>query len=306
MPRPMLLDVDTGVDDAIAIALASRLQQHQLVALTTVAGNVTVDHATENTRRVAAYMQLDVPIYRGMRAPLVRPLEDASAHHGQDGLGGWQVPSDPAPLADETAPEAIVRLVREHRDELTLVFVGPLTNLAVALNLDPRIAGWGPRLVIMGGAFWQPGNTTKDAEFNIFADPEAAAQVAGSGLPATWVGLDATYQARLDLEEWRSLAGATEPAARLIHAVMRRSFEDVGRPHIYLHDPLAVAVAEDAGTVTCDAGAVTVDISHAARARTRISERVGSETPALAARHVNQERFTEVFRLLHDRTAPRA
>src|SRR5690349_11036054 len=129
----MLLDVDTGVDDAVAIALASKLDSHELVALTTVAGNVPVEYATANTLAVAAWMGLDVPIYRGMSEPLARPLFDAREHHGFDGLGGWIPPVTPASLEVETAPAAIVRLAREHQGEITFVFVGPLTNLAVAL-----------------------------------------------------------------------------------------------------------------------------------------------------------------------------
>ncbi|MEX2314116.1 MAG: nucleoside hydrolase, partial [Thermomicrobiales bacterium] len=111
----MLLDVDTGVDDAVAIALASRLESHELVALTTVAGNVPVEFTTANTLTVAAWLGIDVPIYRGMSEPLARPLYTAREHHGFDGLGGWKPPVTPAKLETETAPEAIVRLAREHR-----------------------------------------------------------------------------------------------------------------------------------------------------------------------------------------------
>ncbi len=295
MARPMLLDVDTGVDDAIAIALASRLESHELVALTTVAGNVPVEYATANTLAVAPWMGIDVPIYRGMSEPLARPLFDAREHHGFDGLGGWTPPITPAKLEVETAPEAIVRIAREHRGEITFVFVGPLTNLAVALSLEPRISEWVDQVVIMGGAFFVPGNTTPHAEFNIYADPEAAANVARSTLRTTWVGLDATHETGITREQWEQLGDSDDAGHVLVREVTRRTLTELKRPRFHLHDPLAVAVAETKSAAVMNVGSVIVDVGEFQRGRTRLAEAFGGDTNSNIARHVNAEVFGTVL-----------
>lgn len=291
----MLLDVDTGVDDAVAIALASKLDSHELVALTTVAGNVPVEYATANTLAVAAWMGIDVPIYRGMSEPLARPLFDAREHHGFDGLGGWTPPVAPARLEAETAPEAIVRLAREHRGEMTFVFVGPLTNLAVALSLEPRIAEWVDRLVIMGGAFSVPGNTTPHAEFNIYADPEAAAKVARSAMRAEWVSLDATHETGITRDQWERLVDSDDRGHVLVREVMRHTLTELNRPRFHLHDPLAVAVADTQDAVEMMVGSIAVDVGEFQRGKTRLNEPVGDEVASVATRHVNADIFGSVF-----------
>lgn len=298
MPRPMLLDVDTGVDDAVAIALASRLETHSLVALTTVAGNVPVEYATANTQAVVAWMELDVPIYRGMSEPLARPLFDAREHHGFDGLGGWKPEVTPARVESETAPEAIVRLARELQGEITFVFVGPLTNLAVALSLEPRIAEWVDRLIIMGGAFAVPGNTTPHAEFNIYADPEAAAKVARSSMRAEWVGLDATHETGITRVHWEQLVESDDPGQVLVREVSRRTLTELNRPRFHLHDPLAVAVAESQSAVVMSVGKVVVDVGAFERGKTRLIEPVDEDVASIAARHVNEDAFHAILNRL--------
>ena len=298
MARPMLLDVDTGVDDAVAIALASRLETHELVALTTVAGNVPVEFATANTLAVAAWMELDVPIYRGMSEPLARPLFDAREHHGTDGLGGWKPPVTPAKLQLETAPEAIVRLAREHHGEITLVCVGPLTNLAVALALEPRIADWVDRLVIMGGAFFVPGNTTCSAEFNIYADPEAAARVARTEMRATWVPLDVTHQTGITRAQWDRLVDSDDRGHVLVREVMRRTLTELNRSRFHLHDPLAVAVADAPSVVETRQGRVVVDVGAFERGRTTLTDAVGKEVTAAAAVQVEHDAFGAILERL--------
>jgi purine nucleosidase len=298
----MLLDVDTGVDDAVAIALASKLGSHELVALTTVAGNVPVEYATANTRAVAAWMGIEVPIYRGMSEPLARPLFDAREHHGYDGLGGWIPPVTPAPLEVETAPAAIVRLAREHQGEITFVFVGPLTNLAVALSLEPQIAEWVDRLVIMGGAFSVPGNTTPHAEFNIYADPEAAAKVARSAMRAEWVSLDATHETGITRDHWERLSDSDNRGHVLVREVTRRTLTELNRPRFHLHDPLAVAVADTPDAAQMMVGSVVVDVGEFQRGKTRLVEPVGDEVASIATRHVNEDVFGSIL----DRLVPLA
>jgi inosine-uridine nucleoside N-ribohydrolase len=298
MARPLLLDVDTGVDDAVAIALATTLQAHELVAVTTVAGNVPIEYATDNTLRVLGWLRKEIPVYRGASQPLVRPLHTAREHHGYDGLGGWEIPVDAGTTADATAAEAIIRLARENRGEITFVFVGPLTNLAIALNLEPRVADWVHRLVIMGGAFFTGGNVTTHAEFNIYVDPEAAAAVAHSGINATWVGLDVTHQTNITPEQWQSLGDAVEPGAVLVREVTRRTLVELGRPTFHLHDPLAVAIAELPGIAAYEHGGVTIDTTEHYRGTTRLSAAVGTDIASQVARSVDQQAFDSVLRHL--------
>jgi purine nucleosidase len=295
MARPLLMDVDTGIDDAIAIALATRLREHELLAISTVAGNVAVEHSTRNTLAVLEWIGVDVPVYRGMNAPLTRRLQDARDHHGQTGLGSWQPPIPRRTEEALTGPEAIIRLARERQGEITFVFTGPLTNLAVALSLEPRLVRWVHQLVIMGGAFFRAGNTTLPAEFNIHTDPEAAAVVARSGMNATWVGLDVTLQTRLMRARWDELHDAAAPGESLVREVLRRTFEELGRPSAPMHDPLAVAVAELPEIAELERGVVCIDAGEMRRGETRIAMAAAEDAQSSVARTVNVERFAEVF-----------
>lgn len=292
--KPLLLDVDTGVDDAMAIALATTLEQHELLALTTVAGNVPIEHTTANTLRVLEWLgRDDIPVYRGMSGPLALPLVAAADVHGNDGLGGWNLPQPTRAADPVTAPEAIVRFAREHAGEAVFAFVGPLTNLAVALLLEPQLPELVSRLVIMGGAFFGPGNVTPDAEFNIYVDPEAAALVAGAGFNATWIGLDVTHQTMLTREGWEALAGRDGRGCVLVREVCRRAFEQRGRPQAYLHDPLTVAVVEDPALVELREGEIIVETSAHRRGRTRLA--AGCECQGGVAASVDAGRFDALF-----------
>jgi inosine-uridine nucleoside N-ribohydrolase len=266
------------------------------VAVSTVAGNVPVEDVTRNTLDVLAWLGVDLPVCRGNSLPLCRPLHTAREHHGATGLGSWQIPPSGRREQPETAPEAIVRLARQHAGELTFVCTGPLTNLAVALSLEPRLVEWIGNLVIMGGAFYKPGNTTAHAEFNIYADPEAAARVAQSGLPATWVGLDVTHQTLLTRAIWDELRDATAPAAVLTREVLRRSFEELARPAFPMHDPLAVAVAETPALVGLERGAVRIDVSELRRGETRIGPAYAADAVGAVAKQVDVAAFNAQLR----------
>ncbi len=243
-PLRVVLDVDTGIDDAIAIALAVASPHVELVGVTTVAGNVGLSYTTANTLRVLDFLGANhVPVYRGMSRPLDRPLHTAGWVHGPDGLGAATLPSVAREPEARSGPQFLADAARAEPGALTLICVGPLTNLAVALALEPELPRLVRRLVIMGGAFAVPGNTTPAAEFNIFADPQAAAQVHAAGFDATWVGLEVTHKTRFDRAQWESLAGATEPRAALVYLMGRQMFAHPDRATNALHDPLAVAVA---------------------------------------------------------------
>jgi len=292
VPVPLILDVDTGVDDAMAIALATRLDSHSLAAVTTVAGNVPLELATRNTLRVLEYLGSGAPVYQGMSEPLVRPLHTATSVHGNDGLGGWDLADACRGIESMTAPEAIIHFARANKGNIDGAFVGPLTNLAVALKLEPDLAGWFRNVVIMGGAFFNPGNVTAHSEFNLFVDPEAAGVVARSSLRTTWIGLDVTHQTSLSCAEWSKLEDdASEPAV-LVREVCRQSFEVRARDQVYLHDPLAVAVVSCLDLVRCVEGEVLIEADHFARGRTRIAGGHGSSNVAAT---VDAKAFREMF-----------
>ena len=294
---PVLLDVDTGIDDAMAIALAVRSPWLEVVGITTVAGNVTVDRTTDNTLRVLSWLGADeIPVARGMAGPLVRTLRDAALVHAESGLGHFEPPPSRASVRSETAPEFMLRRLREHDGALTLVCTGPLTNLAVALGLEPDLPRLVRRLVIMGGAFTVPGNVTTAAEFNIHVDPEAAAAVARSEFEATWIGLDVTHQVPLARDEWSTLADSGEPESLLVYQACRYSFATRGVERFPLHDPLAVAVAVQPELVTSERSAVRVDIGLGATAgETRMAREVIGPRHDVAL-EVDRPSFLRMFR----------
>ena len=200
MTRRIILDCDPGHDDAMAILLAAGSPELELSAITTVAGNHTLDITTLNARRVCTLAGLtQVPIAPGCSEPLVRPLVTATEIHGTSGLQGhvWGEP-DVGTVPDH-AVDVIIDLVMAAPGEITLVPVGPLTNIAIAVRKEPRIRDRVREVVLMGGSFTR-GNVTPAAEFNIYVDPEAAAIVFGAGWPLTMIGLDVTHMANATAE----------------------------------------------------------------------------------------------------------
>ena len=200
MTRRIILDCDPGHDDAMAILLAHGTPEISLAAITTVAGNHPVALTTLNALRVCTLAGIhDVPVAAGCAAPLVRPLFTAEDIHGKGGLEGheWGEPSvRPVP---EHAVDVIVDIVMSAPGEITLVPIGPLTNIAMAVRKEPRIAERVSEVVLMGGSF-TGGNVTPAAEFNVYVDPEAAAIVFGAGWPLTMIGLEVTRKAAADEE----------------------------------------------------------------------------------------------------------
>lgn len=293
MPRqPLMMDVDTGVDDAAAMALALGLGAN-LIGVSTVAGNVPIDISTDNTRRVLSLLgRDDIPVYRGASQPLTASYQDASHVHGGNGLGNADLPAATAPEADATGPDAIIRMAERYPGDLALVMVGPLTNLAIALSLRPGITKQISKLVIMGGSFFNPGNVTEFAEFNIYVDPDAAQQVFDAPWSAvTAIGLDVTHQTALTEKMWKAIPEEADGAAGLIRAISERTFTERVRSGFFLHDPLALAVALDSSLVSGQRHKVTVDVSGATRGQTTVAEG-GS---VLVASEVRAEDFVRRF-----------
>ncbi len=292
---PLILDVDTGTDDALALAYAVTSNRIELVAVTTVAGNVSVERTTANTLSVLDWLGAKVPVHRGASRPLVRPHQDAAYFYDEGGLGGAQLPRSTVAIGADRGPAALIRLARLRPGELTLVMLGPLTNLAIALNVEPELPQLLKSVVVMGGAYAVPGNTTPAAEFNILVDPEAAEQVFTAPFSdLTAVGLDVTEQVALTRDDWDAVNSADSlPApARLLRAVGTFAFSRLGRDRFSLHDPLAVAVAVDRTLIGVKELAIAVEAIEPERGRTRI---VGPGTVRVAA-SVDARRALEEFR----------
>jgi inosine-uridine nucleoside N-ribohydrolase len=293
---PIILDVDTGMDDALALGLAVLDPAIELVAVTTVAGNVGIEHTTPNSLTVLDWFGAsDVPVFRGASQPLARPLRTAAEFQGEDGLGESGLePSRREPEA-EPAPGAMIRLARSRPGDITLVCVGPLTNLAMAMSLEPALPDLVAGLVIMGGAFRVPGNITEHAEFNIFCDPEAAAQVfeaAGRFRRFTAIGLDVCHHVVLTHSDYAACHTAESAGTRLFARVAQRQFSERPDSVFYLYDPLALAVALEPELVQTERSAVRVDLDEEHLGHTRL---VG-DGAVQVAREVDAERFLERFR----------
>ncbi|MGH2613772.1 MAG: nucleoside hydrolase [Thermomicrobiales bacterium] len=293
---PIILDVDTGTDDALALAYAVESPKIDLVAVTTVAGNVDVEKATANSLAVLDWLgATDVPVYRGASRPLVRPHVDAAEFHDVGGLGGARLPVSKRAVGEYKGPAAIIRLARERPGELTLVAVGPLTNVAIALNVEPDLPELLKAVVLMGGAFTVPGNTTPAAEFNILVDPEAAAQVFSAPFASlTAVGLDVTKHVALTSDDWdaANANGDLAQSAKLLAEVGRHAYTKLGVERFALHDPLAVAVAADPSLVRAEHATVVVETAQADDGRTRI---VGTGAVKVAI-EVDRDRALAEFR----------
>jgi inosine/uridine nucleosidase len=253
MSRPIILDCDPGHDDAMAILLARGCPDIDLRAITTVAGNQTLDKTTLNARRVCTVANIhDVPIYAGCDRPLVRPQIVAGEIHGSSGLDGPVFGEPTVDVASEHAVDFLVRTLMASDGEITLVPAGPLTNIAMALRREPRIAGRTREVVLMGGSYSR-GNRTPTAEFNILADPEAAAIVFGAGWPVTMVGLDLTHQAGASQQVIDEIRAMGSGLSRMVVDMLEfyrgayHSVAGLGDPPV--HDPCAVARVARPGLV---------------------------------------------------------
>ena len=253
--RHFLIDTDTASDDAVALVMALRYPEVQVEAITVVAGNVPVDQAVQNALYTVELCQQKVPVYRGAAAPMLQPLQTAQYVHGQDGLGDIGLPLSGRVPAAGHAVDAIRETIRRFPHEITLVTLGPLTNVALALLLDPELAQLVRECVIMGGIGQGYGNVTPVAEFNIWVDPEAASIVFASGMPITMVGWDISrIHATFTVQEAQALRSVGTPLATFCIDIQRNAqefaLEKTQLPGFDLPDPIAMAVALDSSTAT--------------------------------------------------------
>lgn len=247
MAQKIIIDTDPGQDDAVAILLALASPELEVLGITAVAGNVPLALTQLNARKILELVgRTDIPVFAGADAPLSRKLVTAEHVHGKTGLDGIELPEPSMPLQDQHAVDFIIdTLRREPAGTVTLVPIGPLTNIAAAFAKAPDIAARTARIVLMGGAYFEVGNITPAAEFNIYVDPEAAKAVFAAGVPITVLPLDATHQALTSrdwVERMRALPSRCGPAVAswtdFFERYDREKYGSLGAP---LHDPCAVA-----------------------------------------------------------------
>jgi ribosylpyrimidine nucleosidase len=259
----VILDVDTGLDDAVALFLAAGLKEIKIEAVIATAGNVGLDKTLENTLNIIETTGLTCPVYAGSAKPLVRKSIEAGEFHGESGLDGPVFPPRTIQQArPESGIDAMIRLIRDNPGEITVISVGPLTDLARAMRRESRLATLVKQLVIMGGSF-SGGNVTGEAEFNTYADPEAAQIVFSSGAKITLFSLDCTRQVTLSserLEAFRKKSGRSNEVfvACMDSYSANYAKRDLGDPQ--MHDPLCIAYLADSSRVEGEYCDVTVDI----------------------------------------------
>src|SRR5262245_16731896 len=268
---PVAIDTDPGIDDALALMLALRSPELRVELITTVAGNVPVPMATANARRILALLAPSVwpAVAQGLGRPLRRPLHTATAFHSNDGLGGvthlrhpdgrpcYPVPAQPP--VHRQAVQRLLQAVQRYGRALIMIALGPLTNIARAIQLAPTLMQQLGRLVIMGGAIGVPGNVSPVAEFNIFVDPHAADVVFRAGLPITLVPLDVTRQVRLTRDFLQHVGqGTGSDLVQVTHHLTQRPLHSQEQS-MAMHDPLAVAVAIDPSLITLTSLPVSVE-----------------------------------------------
>ncbi|WP_281355643.1 nucleoside hydrolase [Mycolicibacterium madagascariense] len=292
---PIFVDVDTGVDDAMALAYLLASDDARIVGIASTAGNVPVDQVCANNLGLLALCGADVPVSRGSDRPLAAPLRTAEDTHGPEGLGYARLPSRDGTLTDYDAATAWVKAARDHPGELIGLVTGPLTNLALAMRIEPALPRLLRRLVVMGGAFDYRGNTTPVAEWNISVDPESGSEVftvwsAAWGLDRPThlpivlglnltenIAMTPTILSRLAaaagsattpmsvLDDRGSRSAASNPLIRVLEDAMRFYFEfhfDQGEGYLaHLHDPLAAAVALDPDLVRYEQATIDVELT---------------------------------------------
>lgn len=295
-PRPILLDCDPGVDDALAILwFAAHPERFDLRAITVAAGNVGLDCTAPNARRVLDLVQRhDVPVHAGAFRPIIKTRGKTSVMHGGDGLGDIGLAPASRPPEPGHAAQAIIDMARACDGRLHLVATGPLTNLALALLLEPELPSLVDGITLMGGAAFGPGNTTPAAEFNFHVDPEAARIVFESGISIVMAGLDVTRQAVLSPSAMDRLTGPEAPLQGICGKLL------AGYHDPCLHDPAVVAWLLAPSLFECVAAHVAITCTPgdtAGQSVAAVSERhlAGRSPNATVLTGLDQPRFEEMF-----------
>ena len=302
MDRKIILDCDPGHDDALAMMLAHGSPEIDLVAVTTVAGNQTLERVTRNAQSVATVIGMTgVPIAAGCDRPLVRTQQVAATIHGESGMQGPRLREPTTAIAPLHAVQLIIDTVMSHEPgEITLVPTGALTNIALAVRLEPRIVPRVREVVLMGGGYHK-GNWSAVAEFNIKVDPEAAHIVFGAGWPVTMVGLDLTHQALATPEVVdRIRAVGTQPARFVLELLASfgqayREHENFDSPPV--HDPCAVALLIDPNVISTRRVPIAIELTGAETLGMTVADFRGkppADCPTRVAVDLDFDRFWEL------------
>ena len=297
----ILIDTDPGVDDALAILMAH--QHAQVLGLSIAAGNVGIEHTVANGLKLIEVLGADTPVFAGCATPLVHAAADAAYVHGQDGLGDTGYTPSVRNAESEHAALAILRLSHAHSGNLVLVAMAPLTNLALALRLDPTLPQRVAKLVVMGGAVTGRGNyQTVPAEFNIGFDPEAAHVVFSIWPHFILVDWEATVQHGIEFARIEELLAGNDPRAQFYRAISQKTRDwtrAAGRPKVLIADALAMAVALDPDIVTRAHGRhVAVEINGALTRGATVVDwegRLGRPANAQIVLEVDQSRFESLI-----------
>ena len=264
MKRNIILDCDPGHDDAIAILLAGNNPQFNLLGISVVAGNQTIEKTAKNALNVATYLGIDVPIAVGCEFPMVRDRVICAEVHGESGLDGFDFPKYDKQYDKRHGTQLIIDSVMNN-DDVTIVATGPLTNVAMAIKLEPRLIQKTKEIVLMGGSI-DHGNTSPAAEFNIMCDPEAAHVVFTSGIPVKMVGLNVTRKVLVTEEVIQRMEKINNKASdmfvklmRVFNANQNKTFGVAAGP---LHDPATIASILDKKLIKYQKMNVEIDISH--------------------------------------------
>lgn len=261
MNNPLIIDCDPGHDDAMAILFAAR--HLRLIGLTTVFGNNSLENTTRNALKICALGRLEVPVAQGMATPMVATQAQIARIHGSTGLDGAQLPEPEREPIAQHAVHFLIEQASRHRGKLMLAPLGPLTNIAMALKLEPRLARWIQGISLMGGST-EGGNITAAAEFNIHCDPEAAAVVFASGVPIMMAGLNITRQAGIGQQHIDRLAagGAVGRSfAGLLGFYLARTREIYRRDTASMHDPCAILPWVASGLIRHQPAHVQVELA---------------------------------------------
>jgi len=251
MKKKVILDMDPGIDDALAMLLAFHSPELEIIGMSIVSGNVHVSKGVINALRTLEILKVkDLPVYIGQDKPLLRKLETAEWVHGSDGLGDANIPMPSRKPNKGKGVEFIINTIMDSKpNEITLIATGPLTDIATAILIEPELTKRVKELIIMGGAYgltpYGIGNVTQVSEFNVYTDPEAAKIVFESGIPLTAVGLDVTTdpKAILTKEKYEELASSKSDTAKFAVAIMKNFMNRFG--FMQIHDAMAIAMAID-------------------------------------------------------------
>lgn len=235
MKKEIIIDTDPGIDDAAALAVALNSSQLDVLMLSSVAGNVKLDYTTENAKKILDFFEKKTPLARGNSLPLLREYEDASQFHGESGMSGYQFPESSRLLLPDHAVVEIKDKIKEAAAKVTLVTMGPLTNIALLLSMYPEVKDKLAEIVIMGGST-VGGNTNTAAEFNIKVDPHAAQMVINSGLPLTIFGLRVTSKALLNREDIEKIRSFGRTGEMLYSLFTHYRGGDLATAGLMMHD----------------------------------------------------------------------